>query len=149
MAACAIAVWAVARVVFWLFPGQDAVAAMLLLLCVLAIATLGDRILAVSTSIAASISFSYYFIDTADSFRISSPRAPLRSSACSLPALTGSQLSLAIQTRAEESERRRGEMEKLQQLGAIVLTTDTVTEAAEEAVHEIVCSVPAVARYCV
>src|SRR5580692_3702593 len=72
MAACTLAVWVVARTVFWLLPGEDTVAAMLLLLCVLAVATQGDRILAVATSLAASISFSYYFVDTANSLSITS-----------------------------------------------------------------------------
>jgi two-component system sensor histidine kinase KdpD len=55
-----------------------------------------------------------------------------------ITAITGSQLSLSIQTRAAESERRRGEMERLQQLGAVLLSTDTVTEAASKALQEIV-----------
>jgi two-component system, OmpR family, sensor histidine kinase KdpD len=138
VAACAAAVWVVARVVFWLFPGQDAIAAMLLLLCVLAIATLGDRVLAVATSLAASISFSYFFIDTTNSFSINSTEGAVAFVGMLVTALTGSQLSLGIQTRAAESERRRGEMQKLQQLGAILLTTDTVTEAAGKALQEIV-----------
>jgi two-component system, OmpR family, sensor histidine kinase KdpD len=137
VAACTLAVWAIARVVFWLFPSQDAVAAMLLLLCVLAIATLGDRVLAVATSLAASISFSYYFIDSA-SFSINSPEGAVAFVGMLVTALTGSQLSLGIQTRAAESERRRGEMEKLQQLGTVLLTTHTVTEAAGKALQEIV-----------
>ena len=138
MAACAIAVWVVARVVFWLFPGQDAIAAMLLLLCVLAIATLGDRVLAITTSLIASISFSFYFIDLANSFTIGSTEGVVAFAGMLVTALTGSQLSLAIQTRAAESERRRGEMERLQQLGAALLSTDSVAEAAGKALQEIV-----------
>lgn len=138
MAASTLAVWVVARGVFWLVPGEDAVAAMLLLLCVLAVATQGDRVLAVATSLAASISFSYYFIDTANSFSITSTEGGVTFACMIITALTGSQLSLSIQTRAAESERRRAEMERLQQLGAVLLSTDTVTEAAGKALPEIV-----------
>jgi len=140
--------WAIAIIVFRALPGEhvpggggegskDAIAAILLLLGVLAIATLGDRVLAIATSLAASISFSYYFIDRADSLT-STTECAVTFAGMLITALTGSQLSLGIQTRAAESERRRGEMERLQKLGAVLLTTDTVTEAAERAVQEIV-----------
>ena len=137
LAACALAVWVVARVAFWLLPGQDTVAAMSLLLCVLAVATLGDRPLAVATSLAASISFSY-FIDTANSISITSAEGGVTFVCMIVTALTGSQLSLRIQTRAAESERRRGEMERLQKLGAALLATHTFSEAAGKALQEIV-----------
>ena len=39
---------------------------------------------------------------------------------------------------AQDSERRRGEMERLQYLSAALLATDTVSEAAERAMREIV-----------
>src|SRR6185437_6681224 len=136
--ACAIAVTAVARVVYWLLPGEDTVAAMVLLLCILAIASLGDRLLAISASLAASISFSYYFIDTANSLTISSAEGAVTFVCMIVTALTGSQLSLSIQTRAAESERRRNEMERLQQLGAALLATDTLVETADKALQEIV-----------
>jgi two-component system sensor histidine kinase KdpD len=134
----ALAAWALARVVFWLLPGEDTVAAMLLLLCVLAVAIQGDRIAAVATSLAASISFNYYFIDSAHSFRITTTEGGVTFACLIITALTGSQLSLSIQTRAAESERRRGEMERLQQLGALLLTTHTFAEAAGKALQEIV-----------
>ena len=52
--------------------------------------------------------------------------------------MTGSQLSVRAQIRAAESERRRGEMERLQHLSAALLATDTVSEAADRAIREIV-----------
>jgi len=55
-----------------------------------------------------------------------------------ITALTGSQLSLRVQARAAESERRRSEMERLQQLAAALLATDTVSEASDRAIREIV-----------
>src|ERR1039458_9755317 len=101
--------WAVARIVFAFLPHQDPVAAMLLLLGVLAIATLGDRVLAVVSSVAASLSFSCYFIDPPHSFGITSVEGLVTFAAMLITAMTGSQLSLRVQLRAAESERRRSE----------------------------------------
>ena len=85
LVACILAMWAVAGIVFVFLPHQDAVAAMLLLLCVLAVATLGDRLLAVATSLSASLSFSYYFIDTVGSLSITSAEGAVTPTpACSL-----------------------------------------------------------------
>jgi len=134
---CILAMWAIARIVFVFLPHEDAVAAMLLLLSVLAIATMGDRVLAAVSSIAASLSFSWYFIDTAASLRITSVEGLVTFAALLITAMTGSQLSLRVQLRAAESERRRAEMERLQQLGAALLATDTVSQAAERACREI------------
>jgi two-component system, OmpR family, sensor histidine kinase KdpD len=130
--------WAVARIVFALVPHEDAVAAMLLLLCVLAVATLGDRLLAVATSLSASLSFSFYFIDTVGSLSITSAEGAVTFACMLITAMTGSQLSVRAQIRAAESERRRGEMERLQRLSAALLATDTVSEAADRTVREIV-----------
>jgi len=135
---CALAMWAVARIMFASLPREDAVAAMLLLLCVLAVATVGDRILAVTSSVAASLSFSFYFIDSVGSLRITSTEGAVTFAGMIIAAMTGSQLSVRAQIRAAESERRRGEMERLQQLGAALLATDTVSEAASRAIREIV-----------
>lgn len=136
-AACLFGIWAVTRVAFLFLPDEDAIAAMLLLLSVLAIATLGDRALALAASLAASVSFSYYFIGSPESFTLGSPKGAVTFVGMLIAALTGSHLSLASQKRAAEGERRRSEMEWLQRLGAILLTANTVSEAAEKAVHEI------------
>jgi two-component system sensor histidine kinase KdpD len=136
--ACVPAMWAVARIVFQFFPKEDAAAAMVLLLCVLAVATGGDRLLALASSVAASLSFNYYYIGPVYSLRLTSAEDVLNLSVFVIVALTGSHLSIRAQLRAEESERRRRGMERLQQLGAALLATDTVNEAAEGATREIV-----------
>ncbi len=138
MVACAAAVWGIARVIFEFSPREDAVAAMLLLVSVLAVSTIGDRVLAIATSLVASLSFSFYFIDSVMSFQITSTEGAVTFAGMLIAAVTGSQLSVRIQNRAEESERRRREMELLQQLGAALLATDTVSEAASRAIREIV-----------
>ena len=52
------------------FGANRVIAAMMLLLEVLAIATLGDWILALLSSTVASFAFSYYFIEETGSFRL-------------------------------------------------------------------------------
>jgi two-component system sensor histidine kinase KdpD len=136
--ACILAMWAVARVVFQFLPHEDVVAAMLLLLCVLALATVGDRVLALAGSVAASLSFNYYYIGPVYSLRITSVQDAVNVSVFIIVALTGSHLSIRAQLRARESEHRRREMERLQKLGAALLATDTVNEAADKAIREIV-----------
>ena len=136
--ACIFALWAVARIVFQFLPREDAVAAMVLLLCVLAVATIGDRVLAVTGSVAASLSFNYYYIGPVYSLRLTSAEDVVNVGVFIIVALTGSHLSIRAQLRAEESERRRREMERLQRLGAALLATDTVSDAADKAIREIV-----------
>jgi two-component system sensor histidine kinase KdpD len=137
LAACLFLMWATARISYQFLPDQDAVATMLLLLCVLAVATRGDRLLAIASSVAASLSFSYYFVDSVGSFQITSTEGAVAFAGMVITAVTASQLSVRAQIRAAESERRRGEMERLQHLSAALLSTDTVSEAASRAAREI------------
>jgi two-component system sensor histidine kinase KdpD len=138
LAACVVAIWAVARIALQFLPRQDEVAAMLLLLCVLAVATLADRPLAVAASLAAGLSFNYYFIYPPYSFRLTSVEDTVSFCVFIVVALVGSHLSLRSQLRAIEVERRRGEMTRLHRLGAALLAADTVEEAADKAVREVV-----------
>jgi two-component system sensor histidine kinase KdpD len=113
-------------------------AGMILLLGVLGIAILGDSVLALLTSIAASLAFSWYFVDTFRSFRITTVQGGVTFGVMVVTALTGSQLASRAQTRAREAIRRREEMERLQQLGRVLLGASTVADAAEIAVTELV-----------
>ena len=114
------------------------IASMALVLEVLSIAALGDWLLAVLTSAAASLAFSYYFVDTPGSLRITSVEGAITFSMMVLTALTGSHLAIRAHRRANEAIRRREEMERLQQLGNVLLATNTVAEAAENIVARIV-----------
>jgi len=100
---------------------HSVIAAMMLLLEVLAIATLGDWILALLSSTVASLAFSYYFIEEAGNFRLSTLEGFVTFGAMALTALTGSRLSVLAQRRAQEAIRRREEMERLNQLGRVLL----------------------------
>ncbi len=135
---CVTAMWGIAATDYHLLPQNDAVAAMILLLGVLAVAALGDRFLAIATSISASLSFSYYFVESVESLRITSTEGAVAFATMLITAMAGSQMAVRVQFRAAEAERRRAEMARLQQLGAALLTTDTINNAGEKAVREIV-----------
>jgi two-component system sensor histidine kinase KdpD len=136
-AACIVVMWGLAGAVFIFLPRQDAVAAMLLLVGVLAVSATGDRMLAGVGSVAAGLAFSYYFIDSVGSVQITSPEGLVTFLAMLITAVTASELSLRVQLRAQELERRRSEMSRLQQLGAALLYSDTVSAAADRIAREI------------
>jgi two-component system sensor histidine kinase KdpD len=111
---------------------------MALVLEVLAVAGLGDWLLAVLTSVAASLSFSYFFVEARGSFKITSWEGAITYSMMLTTALTGSHLAIRAQRRAAEAIRRREEMERLQQLGNALLGSDGVVETAENVVVQVV-----------
>lgn len=113
------------------------IVAMLLVLEVLAFATVGDWLLAVLASAAATTAFSYFYVDSVG-FRISTTEGAITFATMALTALTGSRLSIRAQRRAEEAIHRRQEMEKMQQLGSVMLASDSVAEAAAHLVARIV-----------
>jgi two-component system, OmpR family, sensor histidine kinase KdpD len=120
------------------FAANAVTAAMLLLLEILAFAALGDRVLALSASMIASLAFSYYFIDTFGSFRLTTLEGTVTFLVMVLTAVAGTQLSIRAQKRALEAIRRREEMERLNQLGRVLLAADTLADTADNAVRQLV-----------
>jgi two-component system sensor histidine kinase KdpD len=129
-AGSAFVLWGTARVCVFL-EANRVIAAMMLLLEVLAIATLGDWILALLSSTVASFAFSYYFIEEAGSFRLTTLEGAVTFGAMAFTALTGSRLSIRAQHRAQE-------MERLNQLGRVLLAANSVAEASRDAVQKVV-----------
>jgi len=115
-----------------------AIAAMVQLLAVLVVATWGGWILGLFSSAVASLVFGFYFIEPLDSFRLTTLDGALTFAAMALTASIGSHLSTRAGRLAREAVRRREEMERLNQLGRVLLAAGTLTEAAETAVREIV-----------
>jgi two-component system sensor histidine kinase KdpD len=136
-AGSAILFWSTARVSSYVGSNR-ATAAMLLLLEVLAIATLGDWVLALLASTAASLAFSFYFVDDVGSFRLTTVEGVVTFAAMVLTAFMGSRLSIRAQRRAAEAERRRSEMERLNQFGRVLLSADCLKDAADEAARKVV-----------
>lgn len=114
------------------------VSSLVLLLEVLSIAALGDWVLAILTAIGASMAFSWFFIDSVNSFQISSLEGGITFSTMLVTALTGSQLAIRAQRRAAEAIRRREEMERLHQLGNVLLGSNNLAEAAQMVVARVV-----------
>lgn len=121
-----------------LLGANRATAALLLLLEVLGISTLGDSPLALVSSTVASFTFSYYFIDPIGSFRLTTARGTVMFAAMAITALTASQISTRAQRRMREAIHRREEMERLNHLGRVLIAADTMAEAAAKAVRVLV-----------
>jgi two-component system sensor histidine kinase KdpD len=136
-AGAALVLWGTARV-FVPLEANRVIAAMLLLLEVLAIATLGDWILALLSSMAASLAFSFYFIEEAAGFRLTTIEGAATFAAMAMTAIAGSRLSILAQRRAREAIIRREEMERLNQLGRVLLSSNSLAEASQDAVRNVV-----------
>ena len=115
-----------------------ATASMALVLAVLGVAALGDWLLAVIGSIAAGLALSWYYIEAVGSLRITTPEGWITFSALLITALGGSRLAISARRRADEAERRRQDMERLQRLGQALLLRTTLAEVAECAVSQAV-----------
>jgi two-component system sensor histidine kinase KdpD len=137
-AGAAIVLWGTAWVLSMLGMTRSS-AAMMLLLEVLAIATCGDWILALLSSTAASLVFSFYFIEHLRAVRFSTAiQGAFGFVAMALTAFIGSRLAVRAQQRAQEAIARREEMERLNQLGRVLLSANTLADAAEDAVRKVV-----------
>jgi two-component system sensor histidine kinase KdpD len=133
----AILLWGTAAVSSH-FGSNRAIAAMILLLEVLAIAALGDWILAQLSSVAASAAFLYYFIENFGGARPTTVEGIVTFATMALTALTGSGLSVRAQRRAREAIDRREEMERLNQFSRVLLPASSLAEAADDAVRKVV-----------
>lgn len=137
-AGCLVVLWGTAWMLSTLGLTRST-AAMILLLEVLAVATRGDWILALLSSTAASLVFSFYFIEHLRTVQYSAAiQGLLGFVAITLAAFIGSRLAVRAQQRASEAITRREEMERLNQLGRVLIAANTVAEAAADAVRKVV-----------
>ncbi len=134
---CAALLWYTAPLCLFLGANRTT-AAMVLLLEVLAVATLGDALLAFLSSTAASLAFSFYFIEPLGSMRLTTVRSAVTFAAMALTAVTASQLSSRAQRRMRDAIDRREEMDRLNQLGRVLIAANTLAEGADNAVHKVV-----------
>jgi two-component system sensor histidine kinase KdpD len=137
IAAAAALTWATTALLSG-FGVNRSIVSMALLVEILAVATLGDWLLSVSTSTVASLAFSWYFIEAVNSLRITTPEGAVTFSAMVITALTVSQLALRARRRADEAIQRRAEMEQLQRFGAALMLTVSVVDAAERVVENVI-----------
>jgi len=113
-------------------------ASMTLLLEIVLVATLADWYLSLVTSAAASLAFSWYFVETSGSFRINTAEGGVTVLTMVVASVAVSHVAVRSRQRATEADRRREEMERLQEFGSALLTAHTVAEAAEKAVLNVV-----------
>lgn len=130
--ATAAVVWGIGALFFYL-KSDSATCAMGLLLSVLLVSTFRRPLPAVVAAIAATLTFSWYFIEYIGSLVIRTPEGWIAFLAMLGAALIGSFLSVRASQRAAEAERRRNEIEKLHLLETRLLTTVTAPEAAQAA----------------
>lgn len=137
-AGCAILLWGTARLFSELGMNRSTTS-LILVLEVLGIATGGDWILATLSSIGASLAFSLYFIEQPRNLRFTSTIQGFVSFlAMVLTAMIGSRLAVRAQQRAREAIARREEIERLNQLGRVLLGANSLAEAADEVVQKVV-----------
>ena len=119
--------------VCFVLKANRATAAMLTLLAMLAVATLGDWVLALVTSSSGILAFTWYFVD--ERGQISTPEGVVTFATMALTALTGTFLALRAQQRTEEAELRRGQLERMTQMGQQLVGSQTYSEVAETGVR--------------
>ena len=112
-------------------------ASMTLLLEIVLVAMLADWYLSLLTSAAASLAFSWYFVETSGA-RINTVEGALTVLTMVVTSVAVSHVAVRSRQRATEADRRREEMERLQEFGSALLTAHTVAEAAEKAVLNVV-----------
>ena len=133
----AVLVWTIAWICFQ-FKASRATAGMVLLLALLGTATRGDWWLAMITASTACLAFNFYQIDTVGSLIINTLDGAITLTAMVVTAITGSHLAIRARRRTDEAERRREEMNRLQQLGSSLLIANTVSETGRALVDRIV-----------
>jgi two-component system sensor histidine kinase KdpD len=95
------------------------------LLVVLFVASLGDVVTAVVTSVAATLCFNYFFLPPVGTFTIADPHNWVALSAFLVVSIVASRLSTAARAKAQEALDRRNELTRLFDLSRdILLTTE-------------------------
>jgi two-component system sensor histidine kinase KdpD len=110
---------------------------MAMMLEVLASAAPGDWLLAVLTSLAASVALNWYYIEEEGSLRITTPDGWIAFSAMLVTGLAGSAMAVRARRRAREAEEHSADMERLQRLGHALLSRNSLLESAEHAVKQV------------
>lgn len=119
-------------------PTNRSTASMTLLLEIVLVATLADWYLSLATCAAASLAFSWYFVESSGSFSVTTVEGVVTMLTMVIASVAVSHIAVRSRQRATEADRRRAEMGRLQEFGSALLTAYTVAEAAEKAVLNVV-----------
>src|SRR5262252_540292 len=106
------------------------------LLVILFVASLGDLLAAVVTSVVATLSFNYFFLPPVGTFTIADPHNWVALASFLIVSIVASRLSASAQARAHEALDRRNELTRLFDLTRdILLTTEREGALAAIARH--------------
>ena len=136
-------------ILFRVVPVNPTTAGFLFLVVILFIATKGGLVESTIASVAAMLSFNFFFLPPIGTLTIADPQNWVALFAFLATSLTASQLSARAKRRALEAEERRGEVERLYALSRGLLLIDTSQPIAKQIVQQIAltCEIPGVALY--
>ena len=133
--AVAMGTLAVAVVIYRRLPFNPTTVALTFLLIVLAVASRWGLTIAITTSIAATLVFNYYFLPPVRTFTIADPQNWIALLAFLLSAIIASRLSERARRETLNATRRRKEVERLYFLSQRLLATDNVMELLNSIPH--------------
>ena len=132
-----------------LVPLNATTAGFCYLVAILLIAAKGGLVEATVASLAAMLCFNFFFLPPVGTFTIADPQNWIALFAFLATSLTASQLSARAKMRAQESEERRNEIERLYSLSRALLLIDMSRPIANQIVHQIftTCGFSGIALY--
>lgn len=133
----AVAIGTVAAVVliYRRLPVNPTTVALTFFLIVLGVASRWGLSIAITTAIVATLAFNYFFLPPVRTFTISDPQNWIALFAFLVSAIVASRLSERARREAENSTRRRKEVERLYFLSQQLLATDNVMELVSSIPH--------------
>ncbi len=123
--ACLAALFAVVAVNQWVVQVNPTTTALFMLLVVLAAATRWGLAESIFTSVAAMLSFNFYFLPPVGTFTIADPQNWVALFAFLVTAITASQLSASAKRRADEAMQGRSEVTRLYELSRALLMEES------------------------
>jgi len=131
----AIGAVALAVIAYRRLPVNPTTVALTLLLIVLGVASRWGLTLAITTAIAGTLAFNYYFLPPVHTFTISDPENWIALLAFLISAIIASRLSERARREAENATRRRKEVERLYFLSQQLLATENVMQLLNSIPH--------------
>ena len=133
--AIAIGAVALAVIAYRRLPVNPTTVALTLLLIVLGVASRWGLTIAITTAVAGTLAFNYYFLPPVHTFTISDPENWIALLAFLISAIIASRLSERARREAENATRRRKEIERLYFLSQQLLATENVMQLLNSIPH--------------
>ena len=126
---------AIVVVAYRRLPVNPTTVALTFLLVVLFVASRWGLTLAITTAIAATLGFNYYFLPPVHTFTVADPQDWLALFAFLITAIVASRLSERARRETQNATRRRKEVERLYSLSQQLLATENVMELLNSIPH--------------